>query len=134
MRHLKPQELNIKIQDLALALLGFSLTLVQSFPAALRFPPAGMGLLILCHHTLEVCNLCFDSTGSLSEELALSLQRQFELFVRVRTVKTLRNLRYELNKFFTSEILMSCCERNIMFKRDLSGGQIDKWLTHDGKS
>lgn len=95
MRHLKPQELNVKIQDLALALLGFSLTLVQSFPAALHFSLVGMGLFILCHRTPEVCNLCFDSTGTLSAEFALSLQRQFGFFISVRTVKTLRNLRYE---------------------------------------
>lgn len=90
-----------------LVLLTFSLTLVQSFPAALHFPPVGTGLFILCHRTLEVYNLCFDSAGARSEEFALSLQRQFEVFVSVRTVKTLRNLRYELNTFFTSEILMS---------------------------
>lgn len=108
MRHLKPQELKVKTRDLALALLGFSLTLVQSFPAALHFfPRIGTGLFILCHCTLEVCNLCFDSTGARSEEFALSLQRQFGLSVSVRTVKTLRILRCELNTFCTSEILMS---------------------------
>lgn len=91
-----------------LVLLTFSLPLVQSFRAALHSPPpVGMGLFILRHRTLEVYNLCFDSAGARSEEFALSLQRQFEVFVSVRTVKTLRNLRYELNTFFTSEILMS---------------------------
>lgn len=94
----KPQELNIKIQDLVFVLLGFNLALVQSFLSSVRSPPpppVGIGSFILCHCTSEICHLYFDSIGAHSEEFALSLQRQLELFSGVRTVKTLRILRYE---------------------------------------
>lgn len=108
----KLQELNIKIQDLVFALLGFNLALVQSFLSSVRPPfppppPVGIGSFILCHCTSEICHLYFDSIGAHSEEFALSLQRQLELFSGVRTVKTLRILRYEWSTFCTSEILTS---------------------------
>lgn len=51
--------LNVELQDLLFALLGFGLALVQYFSALPPFFPFGMVLTILFYYVLEVSNLLF---------------------------------------------------------------------------
>lgn len=54
--HCVSQMQHMKLQNLAFALLGFSLALVQSLLSVVLFFPFGMGLSILCHCMLQVYN------------------------------------------------------------------------------
>lgn len=49
--------LNVELQDLLFALLGFGLALVQYFSTLPPFLPFGMVLTILLYYVLEVSNL-----------------------------------------------------------------------------
>lgn len=51
--------LNVELQDLVFALLGFGLALVQCFSMVPPFFPFGMVLSILFYYVLEVCDLLF---------------------------------------------------------------------------
>lgn len=63
----EPLKLDIELRELMFSLLGSSLLAVESSLAVAPFLHAGMGMLILVH--------CI--TKSHSEEIALSLQREF---------------------------------------------------------
>lgn len=51
--------LNVELQDLVFALLGFGLALVQYFSTLPPFFPSGTVLTILFYYMLEVSNLLF---------------------------------------------------------------------------
>lgn len=64
--HLTPFMLDIELLDLKVALLGFSLTLVQYFLTMPLLFPFGKVSYILCHSLLEICHFLFHFTGGYS--------------------------------------------------------------------
>lgn len=56
--HLRPLTLDVELQDLEFALLGFGFALVQLILTRLT-PPFKIGMYSLCHYMSEVCNSFF---------------------------------------------------------------------------
>ena len=51
--------LDVEMKSLKFALLAFSLALIKHFLTMSYFLVFGMGMIILCHYMLEVCDLIF---------------------------------------------------------------------------
>ena len=77
--------LDTETQNMEFALLGFSLAMVQDFFPMPPFLHFGRVMYILHDCMLEVCNCLFDVTGYYSEEIALSLRRDFGLLSSLET-------------------------------------------------
>lgn len=59
--HISPWVLDVKLQDLVFAQLGFSLAFVPLLHFMSLFLPVGMGVFTPCHWMWDICNLLFYS-------------------------------------------------------------------------
>lgn len=57
---------DMKWWDLEIALLGSGLAVVQYFLIVPQFLPSVMGMRVLHHCIMDICNLCFDIRGAYS--------------------------------------------------------------------